>query len=81
MKIEGKHISATEGLPVVESRDGEKKEEGFIGTLKYVVSLNWDDKEKMQSREEERENEEKKQAKSKKKAARDRVGPAGQHVP
>ena len=60
MKIEGKHISATEGLPVVESRDGEKKEEGFIGTLKYVVSLNWD-KEKMQSKEEERENRKKKQ--------------------
>lgn len=66
MKIEGKHISATEGLPVVESRDGEKKEEGFIGTLKYVVSLNWD-KEKMQSKEEERENRKKKQAKSQKK--------------
>lgn len=66
MKIEGKHISATEGLPVVESRDVEKEEEGFIGTLKHVVGLNLD-KEKMQSREKKEKTEEKSGRKAKKK--------------
>lgn len=69
MKIEGKHISATEGLPVVESRDVEKEEEGFIGTLKHVVGLNLD-KEKMQSREKKKEKTEEKGGRKAKKKQR-----------